>query len=371
MIRGLEHLRNVAAYTPGASVEQISREYGLTHVEKLASNENPLGSAPSAQAAVLGAMQTAQVYGDGGAALRQRLAQHHDVSEQSIVVGNGSDALIHQVMRTFVQPSDHVVSSQGAFVSFSIAARTVGAEPHLVPLTADYRFDVQALAAACGPETKVLYIANPNNPTGTFIPRDELTWLLDQVASTTLVILDEAYVQYAAALAPDAYPDGLTMLRPNVMVLRTFSKAYGLAAYRIGYAVGSPEVMAWMQKTKLPFDPNALGCAAAIAALDDHVFVEDTVQLNARGLELLQGTLVEHGYVTSTSIANFVMVDCGSAEAATDFHRSLLERGFITRPLAGFGLPTCVRISTGTDDQNHRLAHTLGELSQQIASRIV
>ncbi len=362
MIRGIEHLRNVAAYTPGASVEQISREYGLSHVEKLASNENPLGCAPSARAAVLNAMESAQVYGDGGAALRARLAIHHGVSADSIVVGNGSDALIHQLMRTFVQPMDHVVSSQGAFVSFSIAARTVGAEPDLVPLTPDYRFDVHALAAACRPDTKVMYIANPNNPTGTYITRDELTWLLDRVPATTLVVLDEAYVQYAAVLAPETYPDGLTMLRPNVMVLRTFSKAYGLAAYRIGYAVGHPDVMAWMQKTKLPFDPNALGCAAAIAALDDVSFVEETVRLNMRGLTVLQEALNENGYVTSASIANFVMVDCGSAEDARVFHRSLLERGFITRPLIGFGLPTCVRLSTGTDDQNTRLAQAVGEL---------
>lgn len=367
MIRGLHHLRSVAAYTPGASVEQITREYGLTHVEKLASNENPLGSAPSAQRAVLSAMTQASVYGDGGLALKHRLASFHAISADEIIVGNGSDALIHQVMRTFVQPGDHVVSSHGAFVSFAIAARTVGVEPHLVPLTSDYRFDVPALAAACTPSTKVVYVANPNNPTGTYITRDEVTWLLDQISEDTLVVLDEAYVQYATFLAPDDYPDTLSLRRSNVVVLRTFSKAYGLAAYRIGYAVAHPEVIGWLHKTKLPFDPNAIGCAAALAALDDVAFVDQTVRLNAQGLDLLRATLDDCGYRTTNSIANFVMVECGSADAARELHHALLQAGFITRPLAGFGLPTCVRISTGTTDQNERLAQALRELADRFS----
>ena len=265
-------------------------------------------------------------------------------------------------------PGETALSCHGGFVSFGIATRTVGSEPQYVPLTSDYRFDVEALAGAVTPDTKVLYIPNPNNPTGTHITQDELDWLLERVPASTLVVLDEAYYQYASFLAPDTYPDAIGLDRPNVISLRTFSKAYGLAAYRIGYAVGHPDVIKWLLKTKLPFDPNAIGCAAAIAALDDQEFVQTTVETNARGLELLGKTLRESGYATTESVANFVMVDCGTKDQASSFHRSLLEQGFISRPLAGFGLPHCVRISTGTDDQNDRLAGVLRELATQFVT---
>jgi histidinol-phosphate aminotransferase len=163
--------------------------------------------------------------------------------------------------------------------------------------------------------------------------------------------------------APNDYPDAIALERPNVVSLRTFSKAYGLAGLRIGYGVGHPDVMQHLIKTKLPFDPNGIGCAAAIAALGDAGFVRSTVELNARGLALLHATLVECGYHTVPSVANFVMVECGTSESATSFHRDLLQHGFITRPLGGFGLPSCVRISTGTDEQNERLAGVLRTLA--------
>jgi len=362
MISGPKHLEHIVAYKPGASVEEIRREYGLTNVEKLASNENPLGPSPLALEAAAAAMRNADRYGDGGAALRQRLAEFHQTSADRVSVNNGSDALIHQIMRTFLLPGETALSCHGGFVSFGIAVRTVGAEPRMVDLTPEYRFDVEALAAAVDHNTKILYIPNPNNPTGTHITSDELTWLLDRVPASTLVVLDEAYYQYATYLAPDTYPDAIAMDRPNVLALRTFSKAYGLAAFRIGYAVGSASVISWLQRTKLPFDPNAIGCAAAMAALDDHEFVQRTVETNAHGLEVLGAALREADYHTTNSVANFVMVDCGTPALASTFHRSLLEHGFISRPLGGFGLPHCVRISTGTNDQNQRLATTLREL---------
>jgi len=368
MITGPKHLEGVAAYKPGASPEQIKQEYGLSNVEKLASNENPLGPSPKAEAAAIEAIRRADRYGDGGMHLRERLSAFHNVPVDHISVNNGSDAIIHQLMRTLLLPGETALSCHGGFVSFSIAVRTVGSEPQLVPLTSDYRFDVEALADALTPSTKILYIPNPNNPTGTHITNDELSWLLERVPSSTLVVMDEAYQQYASHLAPDTYPNAIELERPNVISLRTFSKAYGLAAYRIGYAVGHPDVVKWLLKTKLPFDPNAIGCAAAAAALDDQEFVQRTVETNARGLDLLGKTLRDAGYATTESVANFVMVDCGDKDTATSFHRSLLEHGFISRPLAGFGLPHCVRISTGTDDQNERLAGILRELATQFVT---
>ena len=368
MISGPLHLEHVAAYRPGASVEEIQREYGLSNVEKLASNENPLGASPLAIEAAHQALSVASLYGDGGKHLRQKLASFHGVGVEQVSVNNGSDAIIHQIMRTLLLPGDEALSCHGGFVSFNIAVRTVGFEPQLVPLTPDYRFDVEALVAASTPRTKIIYIPNPNNPTGTHLAKDELEWLLERIPSTTLVVLDEAYSQYALHEAPDTYPDGLLTGRSNVLSLRTFSKAYGLAALRIGYAIGDASVVKWLLKTKLPFDPNVVACAAASAALDDQHFVQQTVLTNSRGLDTLKSALHANGYSSTQSVANFVMVDCGDADQATAFHRALLEHGFISRPLGGFGLPHCVRISTGTDDQNQRLAATLTALAEQFVT---
>lgn len=353
------HLQQIASYTPGATPDQIKAEYGLDHVEKLASNENPRGSSADALAAAHSAITQAHLYADGGMRLRQRLADHHNVGMDAISVHNGSDAIIHQIMRVFLQHGDVALSSHGTFVSFHLAVKGVPAEPVLVPLTSEYRFNVRALAGAVTDRTKVIYIANPNNPTGTYITHDELVWLMDAVPTTTLVVLDEAYVEYARYLAPENYPDALSLQRPNLLCLRTFSKAYGLAALRVGYAIGHPDVVQWLIRTKLPFDPNGPGCAAAVAALDDQDFVLDTIELNGKGLALLLSTLRECGYVTSDSVANFVMIDLGDKNKASAFHTHLLLQGFIARPLIGFGLPTCVRISTGTQEQNLRLANVL------------
>jgi len=359
MIITPSHLRSIAAYTPGASPEQIREQYGLTDVEKLASNENPLGSSPLGIAAGQAALATAHIYADGGLALRTALAHRHGCTIDHITVHNGSDAIIHQIMRTFLLPSNTALSCKGGFVSFGIAVGMNGNVPQFVPLTSDYRFDVEALAAAVTDQTKVVYIPNPNNPTGTYITNNELTWLLDRIPDDRIVVLDEAYHEYATFLAPQDYPNAITLSRPNVIVLRTFSKAYGLAGLRIGYGVGHPDVMQHLIKTKLPFDPNAIACAAAKAAIADEAFVQRTLECNAEGLALLHGTLQDCGYRTSASIANFVMVDCGTAERAKSFHHDLLLHGFITRPLGGFGLPHCVRISTGTSEQNERLSSVL------------
>jgi histidinol-phosphate aminotransferase len=370
MIITPSHLRSIAAYTPGASPEQIREQYGLTNVEKLASNENPLGPSPLGVAAAHNALTNAHIYADGGLKLRIALAHHHHCTSDHITVHNGSDAIIHQIMRTFLLPGDTALSCKGGFVSFGIAVAMNGNEPTYVPLKKDYRFDVEALAAAVTDRTKVVYIPNPNNPTGTYITTDELTWLLDRIPEDRIVVLDEAYHEYAMMLAPNDYPDAIALGRPNVIALRTFSKAYGLAGLRIGYGVGHPDVMQHLIKTKLPFDPNALGCAAALAALEDVDFVQHTTTLNADGLRMLQTALRESGYTTSDSVANFVMVDCGSADLAKAFHHDLLQHGFITRPLPGFGLPHCVRISTGTTAQMERLSAVLREIAPNYTSLI-
>ncbi|MCO6466242.1 MAG: aminotransferase class I/II-fold pyridoxal phosphate-dependent enzyme [Bradyrhizobiaceae bacterium] len=363
MILGPKHLLDIAAYKPGASVEEIRRTYGLHDVEKLASNENPFGPSPRAIEAAQQALMHAHLYNDGGLELRNVLASVHNHPVSGITVHNGSDAIIHQIMRTFLLPGDTALSCTGGFVSFGIAVRSAGNTPVFVPQAEGYRFDVDGLIAAIDETTKVVYVPNPNNPTGTHLTEAEVRRLLDHIPASTILILDEAYYEYASVMAPATYISGIALQHPNVLTLRTFSKAYGLASLRIGYAIGSPEVVQWLHKTKLPFDPNGVGCAAAVAALNDSAHVEHTVAQTISGMHLLSNTLNECGYTTSASVANFVFVDCGTAELATDFHLQLLHRGFITRPLAGFGIPTAVRITIGTPEQNHRLANVLSELS--------
>jgi histidinol-phosphate aminotransferase len=357
------HLDHVATYTPGQSPDEVQRQFGLTHVVKLASNENPFGPSPLGIAAAQRALTDAHIYNDGGLALRHALAEHHGRTIHEITVHNGSDAIIHQIMRTFLQPGDNAVSCAGGFISFSIAVKSHGHEAILVPLTAEYRFDVAALAAAVNDRTRVVYVPNPNNPTGTYLNTGELTWLIDNVPTSVLVVVDEAYHEFAMALAPGEYPDATLLGRPNVISLRTFSKAYGLAALRIGYAVGHPDVIHWLLKTKLPFDPNGPGCAAAIAALQDTEYVRRTIDQNTAALAQLEATARECGLRTAKSVTNFIMIDCGSPTAAHDLHHHLLVNGFITRPLRGFGLPNCVRISTGLPEHMTALCSALSAFS--------
>lgn len=368
MISGHEYLRLLAPYKPGATEDDVRREYGLTHVTKLASNENPYGASPLALQAAAQALTTAHRYADGGMALREKLASRFGVSNEQVTVHNGSDALIHQIMHTFLLPGETALSCSGGFISFGIAVCGSGSTPVFVPQAHGYRFDVEALASAVTPQTKVVYVPNPNNPTGTHLTRDELVYLADRIPSSTILVLDEAYTEYAQALAPDTYVSGVDLGYSNILTLRTFSKAYGLAAFRIGYAIGSAEVVSWLLKSKLPFDPSGIGCAAAMAALDDVEHVARTVSGTVRGMELISGVLKEHGYTSSLSVANFVFVDFGTKEMAAEFHLSLLHAGFITRPLSGFGLPTAVRITIGTPEQNRLLAETLAVLSTKFVS---
>lgn len=336
-------------------------------MEKLASNENPFGASKRAIAAAVQALTSVELYPDGGHELRTHLAQFHGVSPECISLGNGSDAIIHQVMRVFLHPGRTALSCEGSFVSFPIAVKGADREHRLIPMLPGYRYDVRGLADAVDASTQVVYIANPNNPTGTYVTHDELVWFMDQVSPDVLVILDEAYVEYARAIAGSRYP-AESFTRPNLLRLRTFSKAYGLAGLRIGYALGDASVIEWLHRTKLPFDPNGVGCAAAVAALEDQEFVRATVELNATSIALLHATLREVGYTTSDSVANFVMLDLDTQQRAEEFHLELLHNGFISRPLRGFGLPACVRISTGTAEQMERLAGVLRTCAPRFAT---
>jgi len=371
MITLPSYIENSAAYKPGQSIEEIREKYGLTDLIKLASNENPLGASPIALEYAKQAVEKAHIYNDGGLALRQAIAHRFGVERDQVVCHNGSDALIHTAIRAFTDPEhDVLLSSQGTFAGFTVASSLSGAKKRLVPLTKDYRFDVDALADAIEPATKILYIANANNPTGTYITGEEYERLMARVPDTVLVIMDEAYFEYSRDLEHD-YPDSLSYTYPNVLTLRTFSKVYGLASLRIGYGIASPQIIDAMLRVKLSFDPTGPGAAAGLGALLDDEFLRATVEMNSSELRRIYAKALEWGLRVPYPAANFIMIECFSTENAQALYERLLRKGIITRPLQGFGMPTCVRISTGTPMQNDRMLATLEECIADMPELII
>jgi histidinol-phosphate aminotransferase len=343
------YIASLRPYQAGRSIEEVRKQFGLTRVAKLASNENPLGSSPHAIEAAHKALNAGlSRYGDGGMALRVALGEHFGASPKNVIAGSGSESLLSSIVRTFLCDDDEVLTTEAAFIGFKVTAQSRGVAYREVPYR-DYHYDLAGLAGAITPKTKIVYLANPNNPTGTIFTRQEFEAFYARVPERVLIILDEAYIEYAQHA-----PDGVDSLRyryDNVITLRTFSKAYGLAGMRVGYGFAHEDLITQLLKIKLPFEPSALAQAAAMAALKDADFVERTLDLNARSLRMLSTGLQELGFRVVPSYANFLMVPLESAEAASALTEQLLEQGVIIRPLAAFGLPHAVRISTGTIEE--------------------
>jgi len=350
------HLEGLDLYEPGKPIEEVQRESGLRDVVKLASNENPLGPSPRALEAVRTALPNLHRYPDGPArALREALASRHDLAPGQVVIGNGSTDLIDLLARAFLGPEDNAVISEGAFARFRQVVRARNGRERLVPMR-DRTHDLAAMARAADARTKLVYVANPNNPTGTWNRRREVEALLRDLPPDALLALDEAYFEFADD--PD-YPNGLDLVRRGepVVVLRTFSKAYGLAGLRVGWAAAALEVVEAVDRVREPFNANALGQAGALAALDDDSHVRRTVEL-ARAERVRMGAeLARRGLVVVPSQANFLFVDAG--RSGHDLFRRLLRRGVIVRPLDAYGFPTCVRISLGTPAEGARLLEAL------------
>jgi histidinol-phosphate aminotransferase len=335
-------------YEPGRRTEDVQRAYGLERVIKLASNENPLGASPLALKALRNAMQDLHIYPNGGLDLRRVLAETYETKLENVVVGSGSDAIMANIIRTFLCDEDEVLTTEAAFIGFQILARSRGVKYRAVPYN-HYRYDLPALAAAINEHTKIIYLANPNNPTGTIFTRQEFEAFYEHVPERVLIILDEAYFEYAKD--NPRYPDSMHYRYDNVITLRTFSKVYGLAGVRIGYGFAHERLIRNVLKVKLPFEPSTLAQAAAIGALADKEFVHRSLELNARNLRRLTTGLTEFGLQVIPSDANFVMSVLHDEQQASELVERLLREGIVIRPLRAFGLPDCVRVSTGTDDQ--------------------
>jgi histidinol-phosphate aminotransferase len=348
-------LRTYPAYVAGRPIEDVARDLGLdpSGIIKLASNENAFGPSPLAAEAAKRAIEQGQLYPDGGCfALRQKLAKAHGLAPGQFVIGNGSNEVIEFLGHVFLGPGDEVVMGAPDFIVYRLVTLLFGARPVEVPLVS-FRIDLKGLAHAVTPRTKLVLLSTPNNPTGTAIAEPELLGFIRSLPETAICVVDEAYTDYAER-APDIRP--LIREGRNVIGLRTFSKIYGLASLRVGYGYSSPELASLLDRVRQPFNVNAIGQAAAAAALDDREFTSMCARENRRGLRRLEAGFGELGLEFVPSQANFILVRVG--DGARVFG-ALQGRGVIVRPLETYNLPEWVRVTVGTADQNERLLREL------------
>jgi histidinol-phosphate aminotransferase len=358
------YIETLEPYKAGKPIAELKKELGLTDVIKLASNENPLGASPLAIAEMQNVMHELHFYPNGGLDLREVLAERFDVKVGNVIVGSGSEGIMSNIIRTFLCDDDEVLTSEGTFVGFYVLARSRGVKMVTVPLRS-YQFDLSAIAAEINERTKIIYLANPNNPTGTIFTKHEFDEFMKHVPPHVLIILDEAYFEYAKD--NPQYPDSMHYRYDNVITLRTFSKIYGLAGIRIGYGFAHDELITNLLKVKLPFEPSTLAQAAGIGALNDTGFVHRSLEVNAEGMKYVVPKLTELGFTVVPSDANFVMCPLESPAAVSELYNELLKLGVIIRPLPAFRLPHCVRITIGTMAENERMIQALRTIKSLIA----
>ena len=351
-------LDGLVPYEPGKPEEEVQRELGLERVVKLASNEGPWGPFPAAVDALARAAPQLNRYPDGGAYyLRNALAERHGVGPEQVMTGAGADALIGHLSVATLDPGDEIVTGWPSFISYVLDALKLGAMPVKVPLRSDH-LDLEAMAAAVTPKTKVVYVATPNNPTGTMTGRPELDAYFERVPEHVLTVIDQAYFEY---IEDEDYPDAIAeyvRAGRRVLVLRTFSKIFGLAGLRVGYGVGPPDVITAIGKTRRAFDVSTAAQVAALASMDESAEISRRRNLTAEGRRALETTLHEHGLEPAgPAVANFLFADVG--EDARPFFDALLRQGAIVRPMAGFGAPNALRITVGTPDENAFFAEAL------------
>ncbi len=357
------YIRSIAAYQPGKPISDVARELGLAEADivKLASNENPLGPSKKAIAAMQSALQDLALYPDGGGfALKAAIAKKFGVNSAQIILGNGSNDVLELAARTFMHEGDSAVYSQHAFAVYPLATQAVGATGIEVKAK-NFGNDLPAMCAAIQPTTKIVFLANPNNPTGTFVDAAALHAFLLSVPKNVLVILDEAYGEYLQQ--DDAY-DSVPWLAefPNLIISHTLSKAYGLAGLRIGFGLAAPQLIDLMNRVRQPFNVNHLAMVAAVAALADDAHITDSRRLNADGVAMLSTALSARGLEVIPSYGNFVTFKINQAGSV---FQSLLKQGVIVRPIAGYGLPDYLRVTVGTADQIARFLAALDVASTQ------
>ncbi|MBI2015709.1 MAG: histidinol-phosphate transaminase [Candidatus Rokubacteria bacterium] len=357
-----EHILGIAPYEPGKPIEELERELGIHDAIKLASNENPLPPSDRVQKAIRAALAVLNRYPDGsGFYLRQALAKKHGFTPDQIVLGNGSNELIELLVRAFLRPGDEAVVPHPSFVVYPMIVQAAGGVRVMVMLK-DHRLDLEAMARAITPMTKLVFIANPNNPTATIVTADEVEHFMARVPDRTIVVFDEAYIEFA--MGPD-FPETLAHVKQGrrVVVLRTFSKASSLAGLRVGYGVADADAIALMNRIRQPFNVNALGQAAALAALEDDAHILECVRMIEAGRHFLYDEFKTLGVSYVPSRANFILVDVG--RSAADIYQKLLHQGVIVRPMTPFGMETALRITVGTPEENRKLVKALRDVLEK------
>lgn len=346
------YIADLTPYQPGKPIEELERELGITSAIKLASNENALGPSPLALAAAQEALANLHIYPDGGCyRLKQALAKFLNVDSNQLTIGNGSENILEIIIKAYLQVGRAAVLSQYAFLTIPLLIKSSGAKTITVPAR-NFGHDIPKMIAAVTPNTRIIFVVNPNNPTGTYTNAADLKLLLDSVSSDVLVVVDEAYNEF---IDREDYPDTLQLLSqyPNVIISRTFSKAYGLAGLRIGYAVSSPQIADILNRARMPFNVNSVAAVAATAALSDRDHVERTVEMNKMGMRQLITGLEKLNLEFIPSLGNFITVDV--KKSGVEFYQQLLQEGVIIRPLVPYGMPNHVRLTIGTAAQNLRL----------------
>ena len=354
-------------YQPGKPAEILERELGIRDALKLASNENPLGPSPRARAAIAEAMVHLHLYPDGsGYHLKAALARRHAVQPAQITLGNGSNEVLEMVARAWLGPGRNAVYSRHSFAVYALVTQAVAAEARVVPaLPTDaaqpYGHDLEAMAARINADTRVVFIANPNNPTGTWLKADALRRFLEQVPAQTLVVVDEAYAEY---VEDPEYPDTTQWVAefPNLIVTRTFSKIFGLAALRLGYAVSQPEVAEVLNRVREPFNVNSLALAGGLAALEDHDHIAASIAVNRQGLAQVRAGLDELGLFALPSVGNFLCFHVGAGADAAAVDAALQREGVIVRPVGNYELPGYLRVTIGSEGENERFLAALGRV---------
>lgn len=355
-VPGVTHLK---PYVPGKPISELERELGITDSVKLASNENPLGCSELAKAAIQAELAQVGLYPDGGGVeLRAALAARHGIEPNRITLGNGSNDVLDMIARVFLASGYESLFSQYAFAVYPISSQAVGATLNIVPAK-DYGHDLEEMLNRVGEKTRVIWIANPNNPTGTWLNGEELEGFIAAVPSNVIVVVDEAYIEYVDE--PD-YPDASQWLDkyPNLIVTRTFSKSYGLASLRVGYGLAHPDITDLLNRVRQPFNVNSMALAAAKAALEDQAFIQRSVEMNRAGMAQMTRAFETMGLDYIPSVGNFITVDVGRPAGEVD--QGLLRAGCITRPVANYGLPNHLRITIGTEPENSRVLAALQQV---------
>jgi histidinol-phosphate aminotransferase len=362
-------IQGLHPYQPGKPISELEREYGISDIVKLASNENPLGPGEAVNAAIAAVLPELARYPDAnGFELKAALAARHGVPPECITLGNGSNDVLVLLAESFLAPGLEAVYSRYAFAVYALAVQATGAEHRVAePLPASHPdqplgHDLDAMADLIGPRTRMVFIANPNNPTGTWVDEQALERFLDGVPAHVIAVVDEAYFEYVDA---PGYPDTSQWLQrySNLVVTRTFSKAYGLAGLRVGYGLSDPGLAGVLNRLRQPFNTSLVAQVAALAALNDHAHLERSVTLNRQELARVSAACRELGLGVIPSVGNFILVDMGAP--AAPLFEALLRRGVIVRPVGNYGLPQHLRISIGTEPENDRLIKALGEVLER------